>query len=874
MEERDKVYIVDTFGFLFRSYHGIPPLFNRENQPTHLLTGFAKMIQLFQKSFDIQNIIFALEGGGRNFRKDVSADYKANRGEVPEDFLVQFKIILDWIQKMGFPTIQKDGFEADDIIATLSNRYESMGYEVFILSADKDFIQLLTENIIILRSEKGKFIEFNGEETFKKYKIKPHQFIDYQSLVGDTADNVTGVKGIGKVTASKLLTQYENLDNIYKNISDISASTSKKLSLGKDDAYISKKIVTLVQDLDIEIPTIGNIPEYPLSKIVDDMIEFEITEPLKQLVKIGEITQEYIDNKESKNFKFEAKTLNTFEEVENILFKIPDETVVAFDTETTGIDQFSDKIVGFSFSFDEVGGYYIPINHIGFQLFGEEQVSELEASQILEQFKRFKLVGHNFKFDKHIIFNNFKIDLPLYSDTMILAWLNNSTEKLSLDNLSYRFLKHKKLKFKDLVKKGEDFSSVDIETATKYAVEDVVATLKLFNLFHQNLDEKFINLAFQMEIPFSELLFNMENEGVLVDVEKLKKLEIKTRALIEKVESEIYNLAGDTFNLNSPKQVANILFDRLGIKSQKRSTDESTLQSIIGDYPIIAKILKYRKLFKVVSTYLEPLQKYGSKGRIHTIFGQTGTATGRLNSQNPNLQNIPVESGVRNAFISKDGFSLLSLDYSQIELRFFAHFSEDSTMVQAFKNGEDIHSVVAEKLNVKRTVAKTVNFGLLYGMGSKKLSLTLDISENEAKRILESYFENFSTIKDFYSSESSKVFQNGFVTTILGRKRYFVKPTSPREKASIQRESFNTLFQGSSADLIKLAMLRIEDKIKSENLDVKLLLQIHDELIFEVKDSEIEKYSNIFKEIMEDSLSLRVPIVANSKSGKNWGEIK
>ena len=880
MQNQD-IYIVDTFGVLFRSYYAIPQLFNRDKQPTNILTGFIKTIQTFQKNFSIQNLIFALEGEGKNFRKDISSDYKIDRGSTPDDFNLQFKIILKWIEKMGFPTVQKNNYEADDVIATLSKQYSDLGNRVYIISEDKDFIQLLSNQIHILKNDSGKYINFSSEDCYKKYKVQPHQFIDYQALVGDAVDNVSGVKGIGKVTASKLLSDFGTLDNIYNNLDKATKSVSKKLLLGKDYASLSKDLVTLRQDLEIELPKIGRVGEQPLSVLIEEMIFHDISESLKPLINAGFISESEVEKKDRWNFKFKTTVLDNFADAKKVINSISKTVIVAFDTETTGVNQFEDKLVGFSFAFDETGGYYVPINHNQNTslLFDNEQISENEAKELLEKLSECRLVGHNFKFDKHIIFNNLGVNLPLFSDTMILAWLYNSSESLSLDNLSYNLLKHKKIKFKSMVKSGENFSSVEIDEASIYAVEDVIATLKLYRFLIKNISSLMFKLATDLEMPFSETLFEMEQTGIKVDLETLDNLETDFSEKITNIETEIYKLAGDTFNLNSPKQVGNILFDRLDIETPKRKTDEVTLKSIKGNYPIIAKILEYRSLAKILSTYIKPLKVLGQKGRIHTSFGQTGTVTGRLTSQNPNLQNIPVGSGIRKIFVAKKGYSLLSLDYSQIELRFFAHFSEDEIMTKAFQNGEDIHSVVSEKLGVERGVAKTVNFGLLYGMGAKKLSETLEISLVDSKEILDNYFKTFSNIHKFQTKIHQKVFVDKFLETILGRRRYFHYENQSSNRyqqveASVERASFNTLFQGSSADLIKLAMLSIHNQIDSKESDVQMLLQIHDELIFEIKDDKIDEYLTIFKTTMETALEISVPIVINAKVGKNWGEMK
>jgi DNA polymerase-1 len=845
------IYILDTFAFLFKSYYALPPLENRDGFPTGLLTGFIKTLLSFEKKFELSNLIFALEGD-RNFRKEISEEYKSNRGEAPDDFKLQTALILDWISKMGFTTFQHPEYEADDIIASLSRRFEKEGNRVYILSYDKDFNQLISENISILHPEKMKVL--TAEDVQKKFGVLPEKFIDFQALVGDTIDNVSGVKGIGKVTASKLLNEFQNLEEIYENLEKISNSIRKKLEIGKEDAFKSREMVTLHTGIQVGVSDFQNRKSSPFLEVVDDFVKYEISAPIQKLLKNGEISKEYLDKKENQNFEFEVKTILDFEELSEILSKIPDDTVVAFDTETTGVDPFRDDLIGFSFSFEENNGFYVPLKHNYLGVPVQMRLEEVPISEFL----RFNLVGHNFKFDSHIIFGAFGVELFPISDTMVLAWLEDSREKLSLDNLAYKKLKHKMVKFKDVVPKGGSFGDVELESASFYAVEDAVATLRLWKLFSKSDRREF-------EEEFLKVLISMEREGIAVDLEYLKSYEEKLEKKIEKV------LENDKFqnvNLNSPKQVATLLYDTLGIPEVNgRKTDEGTLREI--KHEIVSEILKYRELSKLKSTYILPLQKHGEVGRIHTTFSQTGTATGRLSSREPNLQNIPVSSGVRESFVAKEGYSLLSLDYSQIELRFLAHYSEDKTLIESFQNSEDIHTTVAEKLGVSRREAKSVNFGLLYGMGYKKLAKTLQIEDSVAKEILKNYFDTFPTIRDFIKREHQKVFEIGFVETFLGFRRYFSAPKSQREIAEIEREALNTLFQGSSADLIKLAMVEIYKK----ELSAKLLLQIHDELIFEVKDENLEVVAKECKEIMENSISLKVPLVVNWKSSKKWESI-
>jgi DNA polymerase-1 len=865
-----KIYLLDTFGLLFKSYYALPPLQNRDGFPTGVITGFFKTLLFYKKNIDIANLVFVYEGGGENFRKDLSKDYKKDRGETPDDFRLQFEVLKDLIAKMGFKSFSVDGFEADDVIATLSEKLSKSGKEVAIISADKDFNQLINENITIYKPDKLQ--RFGREEVFEKFGVYPEQFIDYQALVGDSVDGVSGVRGIGKVTASKLLSEFETLENIYNNLDQTSKGNAKKLETGREDAIKSKELVTLKKDLDISIENLQNIKKEPFLNIVQELLKYEISDPIKLLKKDGLLKDSIVDES---NFKFEHKIVSEIGELKEILSKIESGKFVAFDTETTGVSSLSDSIVGVSFADEVERGYYIPINH-QISFFDEhEQISVSEFQSVISEFQRFKLIGHNWKFDSNIIWKNFGVHLNFHADTMVMAWLEDTRESLSLDNLAYKFLKHKMIKFKDIVKKGENFSSVEIGVAGKYAVEDSVATLRLFEIF----SNKNIKLS-EFENRITEILSKMEREGIGIDLEYLESLKVEFEKEIESLSKEIFKTAKREFNLNSPKQVAETLFDIVGMEeTKKRSTDETNLKMLLQNnssiderVSILENILKYRGVKKLISTYVIPLIEKSVNSRIHTNFVQTGTETGRLSSREPNLQNIPVGNKIRRAFVAKEGYSLLSLDYSQIELRLLAHFSEDKQLVENFQNGVDVHGYLAEKLGIKRSTAKTVNFGVLYGMGSSKLSKTLDIPKEEASEIIENFFEIYSGVEEFNRPEKylSKEQSSFFVSTLFERTRKFSFPNNQKEEAELYRESFNTIFQGSASDLIKEAMIQIDSEISEKSLDVKMLLQIHDELIFEVKDEILDEVGKKFVGIMENCYKLKVPLKVNSKSGKSW----
>ena len=569
----------------------------------------------------------------------------------------------------------------------------------------------------------------------------------------------------------------------------------------------------------------------------------------------------------------------------------PDD-IVAFDTETTGLDHYKDHMVGFSFALNEEVAYYVPIAH--FYLGVPDQVSKEVAQEALRKIFSARVVGHNIKFDLHFVADFLGVQsLSCYGDSIVLAWLVNPESKLSLDHLADVWLDHEMISFKETVKKGETFAGVALEDATKYAAEDALITLKLYTLLLERLKmqeaEHLITLAHELEFPFITTLVEIERNGIATDATALEQFKTEAKAKITALTASIYEAAGGEFNINSPKQLGDILFDKLELPvGKKRSTDVKVLNALLGEHPIIELILQYREIFKLNSTYIEPLlelNKSSSDGRIHTSFVQTGTATGRLSSKNPNLQNIPTRTElgarIREAFVAGAGKKLIGIDYSQIELRLLAHFSQDSVLVDAFNHDKDIHMQTAivlfgeEEAASKRSVAKTVNFGLLYGMGPKKLSETLGNTTKESKLIIEKYFENFPTVKQYFTSIKELSKEQGYVETLLGRRRYFNYATAvPMVKAAYERESVNTVFQGTAADLIKMSMNKIADLIRSHYPDVKMLLQIHDELIFEVDEDKAQEMAKVFKEVMESIATLRVPLKTSVNIGNHWGELK
>ncbi len=888
------LHIIDTFGIFFRDFYGTSKanLRNSEGFPTGLLNSFAELILGLYKKNQKDYIVFALESNN-NFRKDIYPLYKANRVKAPDDIKEQIKVAISWIEQMGLKSISIDGYEADDIIASINKTMQKeQNLQIRIISSDKDLNQLIGGNTFRYNPKDKK--EIREEQCLEKYGITPSQFIDYQSLVGDSSDNVPGAKQIGPQTAAPLLQEFKSLDGIYANLDKIAKPRTKELLIAsKENVYISQQLVKLKDDLlpEFSLECCLMPVQNPLLNIIDSLEKYELKNILKKISKQTFSIESYKNVNKNSLFKFCDILLDSNKKLQNILEKIKEDSTIAFDTETTDLDAIKAKIVGFSFSLNGVESYYVPIAHSYLGI--NSQVSKPFAlSAIQKIFNAKEVIGHNIKYDLEILKSNFNFTPKNYKnikDSMILAWLYNSDAPCGLDFLMESYFKHKMISFDNIVKKGENFSQVAIENASIYACEDSAASYQLYKKLESMLPQSLLKLAESLEFPFIECLVNMELSGATIDIAHFSKLKEEISIKLQNLSKEIYTLANKPFNLNSPQQLSIVLFNELNLQSDKKvkthlSTSHSVLESLRNEHPIIPKILEYRELFKLFSTYVEPLISYASLNeshKIYTSFLQTGTSTGRLSSNNPNLQNIPVKTTqgrrIREGFIAKNGYSLISLDYSQIELRLLAHFSQDSALIEAFYKNADIHLETAKKLfgeaqaEQKRQIAKSINFGLIYGMGSRKLSETLQISQLEAKEYIQSYFESFPTVKEFLKNQEEFILQNGYSLTLLGRMRKFnFKNTQEFQKAANLREGINAIFQGSAADIIKLAML----KITQSNLQSNLILQVHDELIFETPKQFLELESKKIVEIMENIISLKVPLKCSINIAKNWGDLK
>ena len=882
--------LIDTFAYLFRSYYMSAknkPLTNDKGFPTGLLTGLVGMVKKFYK--DRKNmpfIVFALESQTKTKRAEKLGEYKQNRKDAPKEMLLQIPIALEWLQKMGFTCVEVNGFEADDVIASLATLSP---YKTRIYSKDKDFNQLLSDKIALFDGK----TEFLAKDCVEKYGILPSQFTDYQGIVGDSSDNYKGVKGIGSKNAKELLQQLGSLEKIYENLdlakNLLSPKMYQALIQDKASAFLSKELATLERGCikEFDFLSCAFPSENPLLKIKDELKEYGFISTLRDLENSPLIVENaptldnapILDNasaldnapKKSRMIVLEnTAPLSTF------LEKLKNPNARVFVRLVLDKDK---KILALAFLYEDQG-YFLPLEEALFSPFSLEFLQNA-FSQMLQHAQ---IIGHDLKPLLSFLKAKYQVSLEniRIQDTQILAFLKNP-EKVGFDEVLKEYLKEELIpheKIKDFKTKAEKLELLSVE---------LNALKRLCEYFEKGgLEEGLLALARDIETPFVKVLMDMEFQGFKIDAPYFKRLEQEFKNELKVLERQILDLIGVDFNLNSPKQLGEVLYEKLGLpKNKSHSTDEKNLLKILDKHPSIALILEYRELNKLFNTYTTPLLRLKDKDdKIHTTFIQTGTATGRLSSHSPNLQNIPVRSPkgllIRKGFIaSSKEYCLLGVDYSQIELRLLAHFSQDKDLMEAFLKGRDIHLETSKALfggdlaKEKRSIAKSINFGLVYGMGSKKLSETLNIPLNEAKSYIEAYFKRFPSIKDYLNRMKEEILKTSKAFTLLGRYRVFdFTGVNDYVKGNYLREGVNAIFQGSASDLLKLGMLKVSERFKN-NPSVRLLLQVHDELIFEIEEKNAPELQQEIQRILNDEVyPLRVPLETSAFVANRWNELK
>ncbi len=876
------LYIFDGTAIVYRAYYALPPLSTPDGKPTGAVFGTAKMLLKFIKDHVSRNdsMVFVMDSKAHNFRHTLFEDYKANRAPMPEMMSVQLSYVERLIECLKIPLLKETGYEADDIIATLVKRFAAAFDRIYVVTGDKDLLQLVGENVRILRFASlgiSDLVEYDEEMVINKYGLKPSQIGDYLSLVGDASDNIPGVRGIGEKSAVELLKKYGSVENLYAHLDEIPKKYSKLLADGESNMKLSKQLVTLSSDvpISIDLKPYDGPDKKKLSELFDEL-------------QFNSLKAEF-DLYDKQNSKSNYLTIDSIEEFKSISETLSKKGLFSFDTETTSLDPFEAKLVGVSFS-DGSNSYYVPIGHKSGKNVGKEAFEILKS--LLES-QNLKIIGQNLKYDLEVMLNHGIKFIPHF-DTMIAAYLLNPNErKFSLEELGMRYLNYAGISYEEITK-GKNFEEVSIEEATRYSAEDADMTYKLYDVLNKKLYERdLIDLFYKIEMPLVKVLAKMEMNGVYVDRDFLKKLSEDYNLKLKEMEEKIYNLSGGMpFNINSPKQLSEVLFSRLGLKPRKKtstkafSTDAEVLEDMKDEHPIISMLLEYRKYFKLKSTYIDALPKLinAKTGRLHTSFNQTGTSTGRLSSSEPNLQNIPArnEEGleIRKAIrAQKNGWKILSSDYSQIELRVLAHVSGDPALIEAFKADQDIHLITASKIYgvdqnqvtpEMRRVGKMVNFAITYGISAYGLAKRLEIPTQSADEIIKNYFLNYPQVKVYLDKTIEFAMENGYVETIFGRKRDIpeLKSSNRNIIEEGKRMAINAPIQGSAADIIKLAMVDIDKKI--EKMRSMMILQVHDELVFEVPEEEIDTLRQIVKESMENVFKMKVPLKVEIEVGESW----
>lgn len=938
MNEKKRLFLLDAYAMIFRGYYAFikNPRINSKGMNTSAIMGFMNSLLDVIKREKPDHLAVCFDKGGSQERTTLFTEYKANRDETPEAIVIAVPYIQKILEAMHIPVVVKAGFEADDIIGTLAKQAEKEDYTTYMVTPDKDFAQLVSENIFMYRPARmGNGIEIWGvPEVQEKFEIEsPEQVIDYLGMMGDSVDNIPGLPGVGDKTAKKFLKQFGSMENLLDNLDQVQGKLKEKIEANKDLGVLSKKLATIITDVPVEF----NAKDYELSTpdmeaatAIFEELEFRrIQENFRKIFSLSTeaaptestsaskptttpaaaqfdlfnpppgqgtaVPESSRESQQSVNHHYQWVNSATGRRL--LLEKLIRQNSVCFDTETTGLDALQAELVGIAFSWEQKKGYYLALP------------PERAAAQIiLEAFRPFfeneeiEKIGHNLKYDLKVLLKyDLKVAGPLY-DTMIAHYLINPDMRHNMDILAETYLNYSPQSITELIgKKGKNQGSmrdVPLDQQTQYAVEDADITLQLKHHFEKELAEADTTALFKtVELPLVQVLTDMEAEGINLNVKFLKELSKTLNADISILEKDIFEEVGETFNLASPKQLGVILFEKLKLvdkpkktKTGQYSTAEDILSYLSKEHPIVAKILEWRSLQKLENTYVSALPNdiNPNTKRIHTVYNQAVAATGRLSSNNPNLQNIPIRTPrgqeVRKAFIPRDDdHILMAADYSQIELRIIAALSKDPAMVKAFQNNEDIHAATAARVfdvsleevtREQRSNAKTVNFGIVYGVSAFGLSQQTNLNRNESKELIDTYYERYPQLKQYISDQVNFARENGYVATVLGRRRYLKDINSQNAvvRGAAERNAVNAPIQGSAADIIKLAMIQIHQKIKNENWQSKMLLQVHDELVFDVLKSEKEGFEKMVKTEMEKAFDIGLPLVVDIGFGNHWLE--
>ena len=935
---KKRFLIIDAFGILYR-YHFIflkRPLLNSKGENVSSINGFLRTYFSLLDAYPSDYVAIALDSSRKTFRSEIYKEYKENRESMPDDLRSQIPILYELIDALGISRIVLDNYEADDIIGYISERNKKENIKTIIYSPDKDILQLVDKDVNVVASNKdNELMEYDAETVKEKRGVYPNQIIDLLALMGDSSDNIPGVKGVGEKTAVKLLQEYKTLNGVYQNIDSIQGKLQERLINDKENAYMSYELATIkrdIKELNLDYKDIENnkIDIEKVNKILDDLELKQIRNKINSYisengtikskkedkVKISDESKK-TDKKNKRENKLQSELIKEEKEItilssakdgnanyylienetelNNLIKDINNKKLVCVDFETTGLNVFEDKIIGISFAMKSKEAFYLDIS--GRTKINIDSCLKLVFDTLAKE--DIKVIGHNLKYEYKMMRAINKRFGNMYFDTMVAAYLiNPARSRYNMDDLALSYLSYNTIKYRDITDNAEKtLLNVNLKDVVEYACEDADITFRLYECFAPIINKLELDkLFFNIEMPLIEVLADMEFDGVYISSKKMEKQSQEYGLLLDKIQKDIYKEAKEEFNLQSPKQLEYILFTKLKLPTAKKtktgfSTDEEVLSELAKKYKIAENMITYRKYSKLKNTYLDvfPTLVNKSTNRIHAYFNQTVTATGRLSSSEPNLQNIPVkgEEGkdIRNTFISEKGNLLISADYSQIELRLLAHFSKDPTLVEAFKNNDDIHKKTAMKIYSvskehitpsMRNTAKIINFSIIYGKTAFGLSKELDIKRKEADEFIKSYFETYSQVKPFCEEAIKDIKNKGYVRTMMGRIRDLSKTINSSNSVvrnEAERMALNTLIQGSAADMIKVAMIGIHREFKNHFKTAKIVMQVHDELVVEVSEEESDRAMKVMKDIMEHSVKANVPIVVDIHKGKSWGEI-
>lgn len=913
--------LVDGSSYLFRAFHGLPPLTNSKGQDTGAIYGVINMLRSLIRQYNPTHMAVVFDAKGKTFRDDMYKEYKANRPPMPEELRSQIAPLHDIIRAMGLPIIVEEGVEADDVIGTLSRQATEKGIDTLISTGDKDMAQLVNEHVTLINTMNNQIMTTEGVK--EKFGIPPELVIDFLALKGDKVDNIPGVPGVGDKSAQALLNGIGGIKAIYENLDAIaglsfrgSKTMADKMREYEEQARLSYDLATIKLDVEMDFQPETLVPsEADNTKLAALFAEYEFkrwfSEVSSESAAEESATSAETDDSNGEDDspalsdidKSKYETVTDKAAFENWLKKLEQAPLFAFDTETTSLDYMEAEIVGVSFSTAPGEAAYVPVAHDY-----PDAPEQLDRDYVLGALKPLlesdsvKKVGQHLKYDKNVL-ANYDINLQgIAFDTMLESYVLNSTAtRHDMDSLAMAYLNHKTIHFEEIAGKGAKqltFNQIDLNEAAPYAAEDADVTLRLHEEIWRRLEqhEPLKNLLLDVEVPLASVLSRMEQLGVLIDSQKLNQQSQDLAKRITELEASVHEAAGETFNLGSTKQLQHILFEKLSLPVIKKtpkgapSTSEEVLQELALDYPIPKMIMEYRGLTKLKNTYTDKLPKMINHrtGRVHTSYHQAVTATGRLSSTDPNLQNIPIrtEEGrrVRQAFVPRDGYKIVAADYSQIELRIMAHLSEDQGLLDAFSQGKDIHkatasevfSVPLEEVTAdQRRSAKAINFGLIYGMSAFGLSRQLNIPRNDAQKYMDLYFERYPGVLRYMDETREHAKETGYVETVFGRRLYLpdIKASNGARRKGAERAAINAPMQGTAADIIKLAMLRVDEWIQKEAAsDVFMMMQVHDELVFEIKEEVVEERVASIVALMEQAAALSVPLQVEAGTGENWDE--